>query len=195
MKWYCIFICLTYHGWLDSCLMPYNLRYRTWWSWPPFCIQPTSSINCLISPYLLIWDFLYAPQQYALMFGLSYLNHLDMSSWYEHSLQSICILQHSPIYVWFIHVLIFVTVSKCRKSPKLTNIVIYANWYILCSSSLPCIPPPLKIKPLFVVICYSMKQLPPSQKNVSGSGPTVFHIAGPIRIQIPFDVSLGGVLY
>ena len=25
----------------------------------------------------------------------------------------------------FIHVLIFVTVSKCRKSPKLTNIVIY----------------------------------------------------------------------
>jgi hypothetical protein len=27
----------------------------------------------------------------------------------------------------FIHVLILVTVSKCRKSPKLTNIVIYAE--------------------------------------------------------------------
>jgi hypothetical protein len=27
----------------------------------------------------------------------------------------------------FIHVLIFVTVSKCRKNPKLTNIVIYVE--------------------------------------------------------------------
>ena len=124
MKWYCIFICLTYHGWLDSCLMPYNLRYRTWWSWPPFCIQPTSSINCLISLYSLIWDFLYAPQQYALMFGLSYLNHLDMSSWYEHPLQSICILQHSPISVWFYPCFY---ICNCLKMPKRSQINEYSD--------------------------------------------------------------------
>ena len=47
----------------------------------------------------------YGPQQHGLMFGSSYLNHLDMSSclssWFKHPLQSICILQHSPIAVWF----------------------------------------------------------------------------------------------
>jgi len=62
---------------------------------------------------------IYGSEQHGLMFGSSNLNHLDMSSylgsWYEHPLQSICILQHSPIFVWFIHVLIFVTVSKCQK--------------------------------------------------------------------------------
>ena len=48
---------------------------------------------------------MYGPQQHGLMFGSSYLNHLDMSSqlgsWYEHPLQNTCILQHSPISMWF----------------------------------------------------------------------------------------------
>ena len=45
------------------------------------------------------------PQQRVLMFGSSYLNHLELSywlgSWYEHPFQSIWILQHSPISTWF----------------------------------------------------------------------------------------------
>jgi hypothetical protein len=54
------------------------------------------------------------------MFGSSYLNHLDMNTRFKvfasyNILQCLCD---------FIHVLIFVTVSKCRKNPKLTNIVI-----------------------------------------------------------------------
>jgi hypothetical protein len=32
----------------------------------------------------------------------------------------------------FIHVRLFVIVSKCRKSPKLTNIVIFPNMKVLC---------------------------------------------------------------
>jgi hypothetical protein len=36
----------------------------------------------------------------------------------------------------FIHVLIFVTVSKCRKSPKLTNIVInILNLFVLVADA------------------------------------------------------------
>ena len=40
----------------------------------------------------------------------------------------------------FIHVLIFVTVSKCRNSPKLTNKVINIYHYkLLCGSTTPYI--------------------------------------------------------
>ena len=54
------------------------------------------------------------------MFGSSYLNHLDMNTHFK-VFASYNILQYMCD---FIHVLIFVTVSKCRKSPKLANIVI-----------------------------------------------------------------------
>ena len=53
------------------------------------------------------------------MFGSSYLNHLDMNTRFK-VFASYNILQY---LCDFIHVLIFVIVSKCRKSPKLTNIV------------------------------------------------------------------------
>ena len=48
--------------------------------------------------------------------------------WYDnnrgdHDLKSVCIYNILQNMHDFIHVLIFVNVSKCRKSPKLTNIV------------------------------------------------------------------------
>ena len=55
------------------------------------------------------------------MFGSSYLNHLDMNTCFK-VFASYNILQY---LCDFIHVLIFATVSKCRKGPKLTNIVIH----------------------------------------------------------------------
>ena len=51
------------------------------------------------------------------MFGLSYLNHLDMNTHFK-VFASYNILQY---LCDFIHVLIFVTISKCQKSPKVTN--------------------------------------------------------------------------
>ena len=67
---------------------------------------------------------IYGPQQHGLMFGLSYLNHLDMNTRFKvfasyNILQYMCDL---------IHVFIFVVVSKCRKNPKLTNVVIDQVW-------------------------------------------------------------------
>ena len=67
------------------------------------------------------------------MFGSSYLNHLDMSSclgsWYEHPLQSICILQHSPKSVWFYSCSY---ICNCLKMPKKSQInekeKFYSDW-------------------------------------------------------------------
>ena len=65
------------------------------------------------------------------MFGSSYLNHLDMSSqlgsWYDTRFKVFASFNILQYLCDFIHVLIFVSVSKCRKSPKLTNIVILAT--------------------------------------------------------------------
>jgi hypothetical protein len=62
------------------------------------------------------------------MFGSSCLNHLDMSSklgsWYEHPLQSICILQHSPIHVWFYPCSY---ICNCLKMPKKSQINDYSD--------------------------------------------------------------------
>ena len=58
------------------------------------------------------------------MFGLSYLNHLDMSFWYEHPLQSNCILQHSPISVWFY---LCSYICNCLKMPKKFQISEYSD--------------------------------------------------------------------
>ena len=84
------------------------------------------------SLYSLIWDFsclklMYGPQQHGLMFGSSYLNHLDMNTCFK-VFASYNILQYMCD---FIDVLRFVTVSKCWKSPKLTNIVIWRlhTWF------------------------------------------------------------------
>ena len=75
------------------------------------------------SLYSLIWDFLlsliYGPQQHGLMFGSSYLNILiwvlnwvlDINTRFK-VFASYNILQY---LCDFIHVLIFVTVSKCQK--------------------------------------------------------------------------------
>jgi hypothetical protein len=71
---------------------------------------------------------IYGPQQHGLMFGSSYLNHLGMSfwlvSWYEHPLQSICILQHTPIYVWFYPCSY---ICNCLKMPKKSQINEYSD--------------------------------------------------------------------
>ena len=88
-----------------------------------------------VSLYSLIWDFVlsqiniwYGPQQHGLMFGSSYLNHLDMSFlirfliWTPAS-KCLHLTTFTQYLCDFIHVLIFVTISKCPKSPKLTNIV------------------------------------------------------------------------
>ena len=62
------------------------------------------------------------------MFGSSYLNHIDMSSWlgswYEHPLQSICILQHSPISMWFYPCSY---ICSCLKMPKKSQINEYSD--------------------------------------------------------------------
>jgi hypothetical protein len=75
------------------------------------------------------------------MFASSYLK----PSWYE-LLIGFLIWTSASKYlhlttfsnIWdFIHVLIFATVSKCRKSPKLTNIVILDNPWKQVSSLIP----------------------------------------------------------
>ena len=62
------------------------------------------------------------------MFGSSYLNHLHMSfwlgSWYEHPLQNICILQYSPLYVWFY---LCSYSCNCLKMPKKSQINEYSD--------------------------------------------------------------------
>jgi hypothetical protein len=86
----------------------------------------SSEVPCItifVNLRLSCLKLIYGPQQHDLMFGSSYLNHLDMSSelgsWYEHPLQSICILQHSPI--------------------KSYNILVFASptGYMLTSSGFP----------------------------------------------------------
>ena len=74
------------------------------------------------------------------MFGSSYLNHFDMS-WYEHMLQSICILQHSPVSVWFYPCSY---ICKCLKMLKKSQMNEYSDSFnrlhrrkVSCSWKLP----------------------------------------------------------
>ena len=118
---------------------------RVWWFWrtkPGFClfvgtlescrlIHARECITILVNLRLFsCLKLIYGPQQHGLMFGSSYLNHLDMSfwlgSWYEHPLQSICILQRSPISVWF-----YPCSYICNrlKMPKKSQINEYSDMY------------------------------------------------------------------
>jgi hypothetical protein len=62
-----------------------------------------------------------------------------LSSWYEHPLQSICILQHSPIFVWFYPCSY---ICNCLKMPKKSQINEYSDIMLLtmmtgCSKEFP----------------------------------------------------------
>ena len=63
-----------------------------------------------------VWVFLPNPSSYEFLVGFLI--------WKRAS--NICILQHPSISVWFnpCSYTVYVTISKCRKNPKLTNIVI-----------------------------------------------------------------------
>ena len=65
------------------------------------------SIFIFLSLYSLIWDFL-----------LSQINKWTTTTW-----SNVWVILPKPTCD-FMHVLVFVIVSKCRKNPKLTNIVI-----------------------------------------------------------------------
>ena len=84
--------------------------------------------------FLLIWDFLlsqiniYGPQQHGLNVWVVLPKpswyELWLGSWYEHPLQSICILQYSSKSVWFYPCSY---VCDCFKMPKKSQINEYSE--------------------------------------------------------------------